>query len=91
MVPNEEFSGARLIRVEYGTVEDFSVGLPYLSPFYFLLVFKKGKETMTDIWRLPEIYPDFATHLNKVVDRKEGNSKDSATYYFTEGTVIVIS
>lgn len=91
MVPNKEFSGARLIHVEYGTVEDFSIGLPYQSPFYFLLVFKKGKDTMTDVWRLPEKYPDFIPYLNKVLDRKEGNAKDSAEYHFTDGTFIIIS
>lgn len=52
---------------------------------------KKGKETMTDVWRLPEKYPDFTTYLNKVLDRKKRNAKDSAKYYFTDGAYIIIS
>lgn len=91
MVANKHFAGSRLIRIEYGTVGDFSIGLPYESLFYFLLIFKKGNEIMTDVWRLPEKYPDFTLFLNKTLDRKEGNAKTNATYHFTDGNCIIIS
>lgn len=90
MVSYSDYSGSRLISYEFGLVADFYTNLPYSVPYYLKLVFKKGDRTMTDIWATKTQAFDHIPCLNKIIDKKEGNT-NQCTYYFTDGTFISIS
>lgn len=93
MVPNSEYSGSRLISYEFGLVSDFYINLPYSSPYYLRLVFKKGDRIMTDVWAARNQGFEYIPYLNRILDRKEVDHLKftNCVYYFTDGTLIEIT
>lgn len=83
-------AGLRLVEIKFGLLADLPLRTPYTTPYYLLLVFRKGVEDYNQFYPVSVLSPTaYLRDLGKVVKHKHRqDNKD--LYTFTDGSVMDI-
>ena len=84
-------TGSRLVEIKFGLLADLPLRTPYTTPYYLLLVFRKGVEDYNEFYPVSVLSPIIGLRdLGKIV--KHTHRQDNkALYTFTDDLTMVIN
>lgn len=83
-------AGSRLVEIRFGLVADLPLKTPYATPYYLLLVFRKGVEDHNQFYSVSVLSTTVSLRdLGKII--KHTHRQDNKDLYtFTDGSVMDI-
>ena len=83
-------AGSRLFDIRFGLVADLPTRNPYTTPYYLLLVFRKGVEDHNEFYPVSGLSPTVCLRdLGKIVKHKH-QQDNRELYTFTDDSVMDI-